>query len=156
MRDDLLQYYKSELAYLRRAAVGFKREYPKIASRLVIEENGETPDPHVERLIEAFAFLTARVHLKIDDDFPEITEALLQTLYPHYLRPLPSTTIVQLKLDPEQGKLSTGFTIPRHRRLLSHAATPRGDERAPRSGAVFHPGGAALHRRWRPCPAAPR
>jgi type VI secretion system protein ImpG len=51
---DLLHYYVQELAYLRRAGVSFAQRYPKVASRLELSEN-ESPDPHVERLIEAFA-----------------------------------------------------------------------------------------------------
>ena len=84
MRDDLLYYYERELAYLRRLGAEFAEKYPKIAARLQLEP-GKCEDPHVERLLEGFAFLTARVHLKIDDDFPEISEALLNVLYPHYL-----------------------------------------------------------------------
>jgi type VI secretion system protein ImpG len=118
MRDELLHYYERELAFFRRMANGFAEQYPKVAGRLLLEP-GKSEDPHVERLIEAFAFLAARIHLKIDDEFPEITESLLQVLYPHYLRPVPSMSIVQFRLDPEQGKLSTGYTIERHRRLLS-------------------------------------
>src|SRR2546422_1802630 len=80
----------------------FAEKYPKVASRLLLEPN-RCEDPHVERLIEAAAFLAARVHLKIDDEFPEITEALLTVLYPHYLRPIPSMSIVEFDLDPAQG-----------------------------------------------------
>ena len=65
----------------------------------------------MERLIQAFAFLTARVHHKIDDEFPEITDALLSVLYPHYLAPMPSMSIVQFILDPDQGKLTSGHHI---------------------------------------------
>src|SRR5215813_1793277 len=68
----------------------FAEKYPKIASRLRLESSKETEDPHVERLIESFAFLAARVHLRLDDDFPEITEALLNIVYPHFVRPIPS------------------------------------------------------------------
>src|SRR2546423_1431485 len=96
----------------------FATKYPKIASRLLHEED-KCEDPHVERLVEAFAFLAARVHLKIDDEFPEITEALLSILYPHYIRPIPSTSIVQFHADPEQGKSSTGMKIERESILYS-------------------------------------
>ena len=111
MRDELLEYYERELTYLRQMGAEFSEKYPKVASRLLLDPN-RCEDPHVERLIEAFAFLAARVHLKIDDEFPEITEALLSVLYPHYIRPIPSSTIVQFHLDPEQGKLSTGLPDP--------------------------------------------
>src|SRR5260370_24341084 len=96
----------------------FAEKYPKVASRLLLEPN-RCEDPHVERLIEAAAFLAARVHLKIDDEFPEITEALLTVLYPHYIRPIPSMTVAQFHLDPEQGKLAGGLPIPRGSMLYS-------------------------------------
>src|ERR1700687_52157 len=89
MREELLAYYERELTYLRQVGAEFAQTYPKIASRLLLEPD-RCEDPHTERLLEAFAFLAARVHLKVDDDFPEITEALLGVLYPHYLRPMPS------------------------------------------------------------------
>src|SRR6185312_17387868 len=106
MRDDLLLYYERELDYLRKMAGQFAEKNPKVASRLMLEPN-KCEDPHVERLLEAFAFLAARVHLRIDDDFPEISETLLNIVYPHYVRPLPAMSIVEARLDPEQGKLTT-------------------------------------------------
>ena len=118
MRDELLTYYERELTFIRRMAAGFAEQYPKIAARLLLEP-GKSEDPHVERLIEAFAFLAARIHLKIDDEFPEITESFLQILYPHYLSPVPSMTVVQFNLDPGQGKLTSGYTIERNKRLFS-------------------------------------
>jgi len=118
VRDELLEYYERELTYLRQMGAEFSEKYPKVASRLMLEPT-RCEDPHVERLIESFAYLAARVHLKIDDEFPEITEALLSVLYPHYIRPIPSATIVQFHLDPEQGKLSTGLSIPKGSMLYS-------------------------------------
>lgn len=117
MRDELLEYYERELTYIRQMGAEFSEKYPKVASRLLLEPN-RCEDPHVERLIESFAFLAARVHLKIDDEFPEITEALLSVLYPHYIRPIPSSTIVQFHLDPEQ-QLTAGLPIPRGAMLYS-------------------------------------
>lgn len=111
VRDELLEYYERELTYIRQLGAEFSEKYPKVAARLLLEPT-RCDDPHVERFIEAFAFLAARIHLKIDDEFPEITEALLSVLYPHYIRPIPSSTIVQFHLDPDQGKLSTGLPIP--------------------------------------------
>jgi type VI secretion system protein ImpG len=118
MRDDLLLYYERELEFLRRVGAQFAEKYPKIASRLLLDPaSGE--DPHVERLLEAFAFLAARVHLKVDDEFPEITEALLGIVYPHFVRPIPSMSIVEFQVDLEQGKLTTGLNIPRESILYS-------------------------------------
>lgn len=112
MRDELLLYYERELNYLRQLGAEFGQKYPKIASRLILEPD-KCEDPHVERLLEAFAFLAARVHLKIDDEFPEITEALLSILYPHYIRPTPSMSIVEMHLDAEQGGASAPQKVPR-------------------------------------------
>lgn len=93
--DDLLPYYERELAFLRRHSASFAQKYPKIAGRLMLSGDvGE--DPHVERLIESFALLASRVHKRLNDDLPEITESLLEVLYPHYLRPFPSCSIAQL------------------------------------------------------------
>ena len=118
MRDELLGYYERELAFLRQMGAEFAQKYPKVASRLQIE-NDKTEDPHVERMMEAFAFLAGRIQLKIDDEFPEVTESLLNVLYPHYLAPIPSMSIVKFALDPEQGKLTTGYFIPRETTLYS-------------------------------------
>ncbi|MCL4844265.1 MAG: type VI secretion system baseplate subunit TssF [Bryobacteraceae bacterium] len=112
MRDELLAYYERELAYVRQLGAEFANKYPKVASRLLLEPS-RCEDPHVERLLEAFAFLAARVHLKLDDEFPEVTQALLSILYPHFLRPVPSMTVVEFTLDPKQGKLTTGLKVPR-------------------------------------------
>ena len=73
----------------------------------------------MERLLEGFAFLAARVHLKIDDDFPEVSEALLNVVYPHYVRPVPSMSLVGFELDPEQGKKTTGTHVPKGSVLYS-------------------------------------
>jgi type VI secretion system protein ImpG len=118
MRDDLLEYYENELTFLRQLGKEFADKHPKIASRLQLDVN-RCDDPHVERLLEGFAFLAARVHLKIDDEFPQITEGLLNVLYPHFLRPIPSMSVAQFRLDPEQGKLTTGLSIPRDSILYS-------------------------------------
>jgi len=112
VRDDLLLYYERELSFLRRMGAQFAEQYPKIASRLNIEPD-KCEDPHVERLLEAFAFLAARVHLKIDDEFPEITEALLSIIYPHFIRPVPSMTIVDFRMNPAQAQIGTGMKIER-------------------------------------------
>src|SRR5436305_1743613 len=118
MRDELLQYYERELGYLRHLGTEFGDKYPGRAGRLRLQK-GESEDPHVERLLEGFAFLAARVHLKIDDEFPEITEALLSILYPHYLRPIPSMSVVQFHLDPDQAVAAAGTRIPAGTALLS-------------------------------------
>ena len=117
MLEELLPYYENELTYLRRLSKEFASKYPKIASRLQME--GEVcEDPHVERLIESFAFLTSRIHKKLDDEFPQITEAMLGVLYPHFLRPVPSMSIAQLQLAPG-AEISAVQEVPRHTMLLT-------------------------------------
>ncbi len=122
--DELLKYYKSELTYLRRMGGVFAERYPKVAKRLELGRD-ECADPHVERLIEAFAFLTGRLQHEIDSEFPDITSALLNILYPQMTAPIPSMAIAQFNIDPEQGKMTTGFTIDRHTPLFADAAARR-------------------------------
>jgi type VI secretion system protein ImpG len=118
MADELLPYYERELSFLRQLGGDFAAKYPRIAGRLLLEKD-KCEDPHVERLLEAFALLAARVHHRIDADLPEIAEALLTVLYPHYLAPIPSMAIVQFELDPDQGQLTTGHLIDRGALLFS-------------------------------------
>jgi type VI secretion system protein ImpG len=116
MSDTLFPYYERELDFIRRLARDFAKLYPAAASRLLLEENQST-DPHVERLIESFALLSGRVHHKIDDEFPELTHALLGVLYPHYLAPIPSMAMIQFELDPGRAQLPNGFVIERGAKL---------------------------------------
>jgi type VI secretion system protein ImpG len=118
MSDELLRYYHRELAFLRRLGAEFAEAHPKIAGRLRLGPDA-AEDPHVERLIEAAAFLNARVRLKLEDDFPEITDSLLGVLYPHYQRPLPGMAVAQFFLDRGQADLVAGYTIPRETMLES-------------------------------------
>src|SRR5688572_18244907 len=98
MSRELWPFYEQELAFLRTQAREFGKEYPEEAGFLRLEASGRSVDPHVERLVQGVALMAARVRLKIDDDFPELTDALIALLYPHYLAPLPSMTIAQF--DP--------------------------------------------------------
>lgn len=115
---DLLPYYERELAFLRRYGREFAERYPKIAGRLLVSADG-SQDPHVERLIESFALLSARVSKKIEDDYPEFTDALLEVMYPHYLRPFPSCSIARFDMGPAAAKLSAPVRIARGTALQS-------------------------------------
>ena len=111
MVDELLTYYEKELAYIRQMGAEFTKEHPKIAGRLGI--NSDTiEDPHVSRLIESIAYLNARIQHKLNDDFPELSDALLSVLFPHYQRPIPSMSIVQF--IPDQEQLEARYTIPQN------------------------------------------
>ncbi|MBJ6750701.1 type VI secretion system baseplate subunit TssF [Geomonas anaerohicana] len=113
MPDDILHYFEKELSYLRDTGSSFARKYPKVAGRLLLEP-GKCEDPHTERLIEAFAFLCARIQRKIDDGLPEITQSLLQVLYPQLTAPIPSCSVVKFaplfRNLPEGGYQIAGGT----------------------------------------------
>ncbi|MEO7963803.1 MAG: type VI secretion system baseplate subunit TssF, partial [Gemmatimonadaceae bacterium] len=109
-----------ELTYLRRMGAEFATRYPKVASRLQLEAN-KCEDPHVERLLEGFAFLSARIHHRLEDDLPEVSEALLDVLHPQHVRPIPSFAIVELELDPSLGKLPGGLHVPKGSELRSRS-----------------------------------
>lgn len=116
MSQSLFPYYERELTFIRQFALEFAERYPAAAGRLLLEPN-RSGDPHVERLIESFALLAGRIHHKLDDEFPELTEALLSVLYPHYLAPVPSMAVVEFDLDASREPLPDGFPIPRGSRL---------------------------------------
>lgn len=117
-QEELLSYYRSELANLRQAGQSFAQSYPKLAERLELSADGSA-DPHVERLIESFAFLTARIQRRLDDEFPEITSALLSSLFPHLAHPIPPLSIAQFHPDPARRPGDTGYTLPRHTALFT-------------------------------------
>jgi len=112
-REELLRAYWRELSYLRNMGSAFAETYPKVAGRLELGSD-VSPDPHVERLIESFAFLTARIQQNLDSEFPEIATELLNILHPHYLNPIPSMAVATFEVDPRRGKLTSGHVIPRH------------------------------------------
>lgn len=130
MDERLLDLYNIELRHLRETAAEFGRDFPKIAGRLSldIEAKEACQDPYVERLLEGFAFLSARVHLKLDAEFPRFTQGLLETVYPDYLCPLPAMTIVKIEPEEQEGALAQGFVIKRGTLMRSQLA--RGERTA--------------------------
>ena len=124
-QEEILRYYWRELTYLRKAGAAFAEKYPKVAGRLDLGASGETADPHVERLIEAFAFLTGRIQHNLDSDFPEVASELLNLLYPHYLNPVPSLAIARFEVDPERGKMTTGHLLPKQTPLFAQSEEGR-------------------------------
>ncbi|NNK17191.1 MAG: type VI secretion system baseplate subunit TssF, partial [Sulfitobacter sp.] len=118
MDTRLLRHYENELAYMRDMGAEFAEAYPKIASRLGME-GVEVLDPYVERLLEGVAFLSARVQLELQMQFPVFTSHLLEIVYPHYLAPTPSMMIAQFMPDLSNAGLKTGYVLPRHSTLRS-------------------------------------
>ena len=118
MDPRLLDYYNRELRFIREMGGEFAEEFPKIAGRLGLE-SFECADPYVERLLEGFAFLAARVQLRIDGQFPRFTQHLLEMIYPNYLAPTPSMAVVQFQPDLNEGGLADGFVVRRGSALRS-------------------------------------
>src|SRR4051812_34924863 len=121
MDPRLLRLYSDELTHLREVGAEFAAEFPKIASRLGME-GMEVADPYVERLLEGFAFLAARVQLKIDAEQPRLIGHLLEAIYPNFLAPVPSMMVARLDVDPADPNLVKGYTVPRGSALLSELA----------------------------------
>lgn len=111
MDPRILRYYNRELLHVREMGAEFAREHPKIAGRLGLE-GFECADPYVERLLEGFAYMAARVQLKVDAEFPTFTQHLLQMIYPHYLAPTPSMAIAQFQPDLKEAGLALGYKVP--------------------------------------------
>src|SRR5262245_19373319 len=116
MDPRLLRYYNQELRYLREMGGEFAREFPKIAGRLGME-GMEVSDPYVERLMEGCAFLAARVQLKQDAEFPDLSQRLLDMVCPNLGAPLPSMLVAQLTSGADPN-LVNGFTLPRDQALI--------------------------------------
>jgi len=112
MDSKLLDYYNRELAYLREMGAEFAQRYPKVAGRLGMR-GIEVADPYTERLMEGFAFLTSRVQLKMDAEFPRFSQRLLEMIAPNYLAPTPSMAIAELHPDSSKGDIRNGFNVPR-------------------------------------------
>lgn len=97
--EGLLPWYERALLHLRRGARGFAARYPKIAQHLAPADEGAS-DPHVKQMLDGLALLAARIDRKLDDDYPQFAEALIDILYPHYLRPFPACSIAQFMPAP--------------------------------------------------------
>lgn len=120
MNEALFPYYERELLFLRQLSQEFRRAYPSVAPRLLLEAN-RSSDSHVERLFQSFAFLAGRTQQRLADDFPEITDALLHVLYPHYLNPIPSFTLLEFELDPLRAQMPGGFELKRGSMMSTQA-----------------------------------
>lgn len=112
MDPRLLEYYNRELQFMRETGAEFARQYPRVAARLGLD-GLECADPYVERLLEGFAFLAARVQWKLDARQPQFTQHLLELVYPGFLAPVPAAAIVEFIPDMEEGSLKAGVRIGR-------------------------------------------
>jgi type VI secretion system protein ImpG len=128
----IYRYFENEMRYLHEAAKVFAEAFPDRARYLNVD-SVEDRDPYVERLFEGFAFLAGRIHERLDDDIPEITQRLVGLLYPHFLKPMPSCTIVALQ--PREGLVQEPMVLPRGTQVLS---APAGPERCVCTFATAH------------------
>lgn len=122
MDPRLIGYYEQELQHLQDMGKEFAELFPKQAARLRLGKDVEVADPYVERLLEGFAFLAARVQLKLDAEFPRFTQRLVEVLYPQFLAPLPAMLIAQVQPDPGDAGLLSGLTLPHGSMLRSQSA----------------------------------
>lgn len=125
MDSRLLDYYNRELLYLREMGAEFAAAYPKVAGRLGMQ-GIEVNDPYVERLMEGFAFLTSRIQLKMDAEFPRFSQRILEVIYPNYLAPTPSMAIAELHPDGRKGNINSGFLVPRGTEMICDAFKKNG------------------------------
>jgi type VI secretion system protein ImpG len=112
MDSRILRHYEAELEYLREMGGEFAQSYPKVAGRLGMDGT-EVLDPYVERLLEGVAFLTARVQLELELQYPAFTAHLLDVVYPHLVAPTPSMMVAALTPDPANAALASGAVLPR-------------------------------------------
>lgn len=117
-----LRYFDAEMRYLREAGKEFAEAFPDRAARLNLDKPG-AQDPYVERLFEGFAFLMGRLREKLDDDLPELTEGLVSLLWPHYLRTIPSLSVIELV--PELAQMKGSETIGKGFQVLSQPIGPQ-------------------------------
>ncbi len=148
--DDLtLRYYDAEMRYLLEAGEEFARAHPEQAAMLNLDKAGAR-DPFVERLFEGFAFLMGRMREKLDDDLPELTEGVVSLLWPHYLRTIPSMSVVEF--TPDWPEMKESMTIGKGFEVLSRPigekghALPVHHHQSDRSAAVIPGTRPAGHR----------
>ncbi|EOC0380548.1 type VI secretion system baseplate subunit TssF, partial [Cronobacter turicensis] len=122
MEDLTLRYFDAEMRYLREAAKEFAQTHPDRAAMLDLDKAG-TPDPYVERLFEGFAFSVGRLREKIDDDLPELTEGLVSMLWPHYLRTIPSLSVVAF--TPALQSMKMAEHVPAGLEVYSRPVGPK-------------------------------
>lgn len=118
--DSLKYYFEQELRALREDAAEFARDYPAVAQELNLSR-GKSADPHVELLMQSFAFLTGRMQYEMDAEQATVPNALLAQLYPHLVAPMPSMTVAQVDVKAEGANFANGWTLARGRSVVAMA-----------------------------------
>ncbi len=112
--DSRLDYYQREISYLRESGKQFSAHYPKVAGRLDLSMEASR-DPHIERMIESFAFLTSRVRQEMDDERERVADMILSVVHPQLSTPLPAISIAQFN----PAKVGPPTHVPRGHMLVS-------------------------------------
>lgn len=113
MANRFLAWFDTELSALRKRASRFALKHPKIAGRLRMTPDA-VDDPHTDRIVQSFAYTAARIRQKLEDDFPELTDTLLEALYPQYLAQIPSMSIMKVRPSAGLGEMTNvgqGFMV---------------------------------------------
>lgn len=111
--DSLLPYFEHELSLFNKQSKEFAKKYPKIANRLLMGHD-TVDDPHIERLIQAFSLISARINKKLEDSYSDFTESLLEVVYPDYLKPFPSASIAQFNLGVQANTMSEAVIVAKY------------------------------------------
>lgn len=126
MDHPFIHYYQTELRFIRELGAEFARRFPKVAGRLGLSELA-CDDPHVERLLQGFAYMAGGVHMALDAEFPALSQPLVEVLYRNILAPTPSMAVVQFKVAEQSSSLGEGYTVPRDTRLDVRTSQRSGD-----------------------------
>ncbi|HFE46815.1 MAG TPA: type VI secretion system baseplate subunit TssF [Nannocystis exedens] len=105
--------YARELAYLREGSRSYATSHPHNAGHLA----RSSEDADVERLLEGFAFISAGIRAQIDGAAGSFARRMLASLGPHWVRPTPPATVVELR--PDLRVLRSLQRMPRGKELLA-------------------------------------
>ena len=120
MIEELLPYYEKQLQEFGQQSREFAEKYPKIAQRLSLNQE-QIDDPHIERLIQAFSLIAARIDKKLVDSYDVFTRSLFEVMFPQYLRHFPACTVVSFEDINKQKQLTAAHIIPAKTTLKSRS-----------------------------------
>jgi len=118
--EQLLPYYEKQLQEFGQQSREFAQKYPKIAQRLSLNQE-QIDDPHIERLIQAFSLIAARIDKKLEDSYDVFTHSLFEVMFPQYLRHFPACTVVSFEDINKLKQLTAAHIIPQKTALKSRS-----------------------------------
>lgn len=120
MIEELLPYYEKQLQEFGQQSRLFADKYPKIAQRLSLNQE-QIDDPHIERLIQAFSLIAARIDKKLADSYDIFTRSLFEVMFPQYLRHFPACSVVSFEDINKQKQLTEAHVIAKGTSLKSRS-----------------------------------